>query len=165
MKNERKLRRSQTVVLLLGGALATTMGPAGCSSQDDDNVPPPPPPNTGVVQAGQVQDNQDLDNNSYVPGIGYYHSPFHTWFPYPFNWYYPGRGYFYGGSWNPTGYSGVVPARSRPTSESLGAMRDFVRGSSSSSRTPTGGFSGGGYHPGSVIRGGFGHSSHFSSGS
>ena len=40
-------------------------------------------------------------NNHYVPGAGYYHAPYHAWFPLPYNSYVPGRGYYYGGNYNP----------------------------------------------------------------
>ena len=57
-------------------------------------------------------------NNHYVPGVGYYHAPFHGWFPFPYNSYASGRGYYYGGNWNAAPDQQQVAA-SRPTADSV----------------------------------------------
>jgi hypothetical protein len=38
-------------------------------------------------------------NNHYLPGAGYYHAPYHAWYPLPYNAYDPARGYYHGGVW------------------------------------------------------------------
>ena len=64
-------------------------------------------------------------------GHGYYHAPYHSFYPHPYNYYFPGRGYYHGGSYS------VAPERS---------------GISASS--PSGGIA-----PNTVNRGGFARSS------
>lgn len=56
----------------------------GCSQRDE-----PPKP--------AARESQTLTNDTYVAGRGYYHSPFHMFFPFPYNHYSPGMGYYRGG--------------------------------------------------------------------
>src|SRR5262245_16561769 len=70
-------------MLMISGALAG--GAVGCS-QSDDIVP--------------VSADRTYTNNHYIPGVGYYHAPYHGWYPFPYNSYSPQRGYYYGGNWN-----------------------------------------------------------------
>lgn len=49
-------------------------------------------------------------NNQYTPGVGYYHAPFRTWFPVPYNHFDPSRGYFRGGQWGPAAEAPPVAA-------------------------------------------------------
>ncbi len=155
------MKRSQSIFLLLSGALATTIGPAGCS----DNQDPPPPPATGrTVAADQLRADQDQDNNSYVPGTGYYHSLYHTYYPYPFNWYSPGHGYYYAGGWQATPFAGLVPDHSRPTASTIASVQQSVRSGSSGGGWFTGGhggsFSGSSVGHSGISTGGFGSSAH-----
>lgn len=146
------MKKSRAVVLVLSGALVTGLGPVGCHR----------PPDASDSATNNLKDQEqpdEQDNNAYTPGVGYYHSPFHAWYPYPFNFYQPSRGYFYGGGWHDRGYDGPAPARTRPSSAGWSAARSALHGSGA-------GFSSSGTHSsGSVIRGGFGASSHFSGGS
>lgn len=150
-------------MLLLSGALATGLGLSGCS---DSN----PPPATGQAWNGAVlpdDDNQDQQNDSYVPGVGYYHSPFHAWYPFPFNIHRADRGYYYGGLWHTDPYGGLVPLTSRPSSVGWQLARSALR-TSGGTRAAGGGISGfsdfGGHASGSVVRGGFGSSAGHASG-
>lgn len=145
-----KRRRSQSIVLLLSGALAATMGPAGCSLVDEDPEPPAPPPGTTVLNPDQLKDGEEQANNSYVPGVGYYHSYSHGWYPYPFNWFHPARGYYYGGAWHGSQFNGGVPASSRPSVTAYSTAREAMRSGTVMPRT-----SGGSSSPskGGVIRG------------
>jgi hypothetical protein len=144
------MKRSRQVTLLLSGALATlVVGPA-CRRR-----PPPPPPQT-MIERGEHRADQDQVNNSYVPGYGYYQSYYHRWYPYPFNWFVPDWGYYYGGDWHNRPFSGYAPMSSRPIFSSSswfggGGGRSFF----SSSSSPGSGFAGS-----SVSRGGFGSTGH-----
>ncbi|HVU36445.1 MAG TPA: hypothetical protein VHE61_23605 [Opitutaceae bacterium] len=158
------MRRTHSIVLALSGALATGLGVVGCSRPATDSA---------AWDTNDLQDNtRDQQNNAYVPGVGYYHTPFHAWYAYPFNYYFPGRGYFYGGFWHPAAFAGVIPPMSRPSPAGWMRARAAVRGLPRSDResAPSGlGFAGhgGGFHGSSgghaapashgVIRGGFGH--------
>jgi hypothetical protein len=74
-------------MLVLSGALATT--PMGCDRG----------PDWGDDQEQSLSAENTYTNNHYVHGVGYYHAPYHAWFPYPYNSYQAGRGYYHGGNW------------------------------------------------------------------
>ena len=69
------------VTLVVSGALMT-----GCDAQRYN----------GGGQDWSSGD-QPITNNTYVAGQGYWHAPYHSWFPYPYNYYRPGVGYYHGG--------------------------------------------------------------------
>jgi hypothetical protein len=77
------LKRSKNIRLILitgfsAGALA------GCAPSG------PPPVTTSNVYT----------NDYYVVGVGYYHAPFRSWFPYPYNHFDQQKNqYFFGGQW------------------------------------------------------------------
>ena len=151
---------SESVVLLLKGALATSgvMALTGCAP--DEPEPLAPPPGTHIVSQEQLardlQERKDEENNSYVPGLGYYHSIHHGWYPYPFNYYYPGLGYYQGGSWEESRWSGALPQRSQPNWSNVTDDKPGVAYSHSSS----GGYFYSGSHAGST----YGESGHVGSG-
>lgn len=55
--------------------------------------------NGELVKAPQLSEKQELENDSYTPSVGYYHAPANLWFPYPWNYHVPERGYFQSGNW------------------------------------------------------------------
>ncbi len=118
------MKKSSVVALVISGALF-----AGCDSSDDS--------------ATSWEDSQTYTNNHYAAGRGYYHAPFHAWYPFPYNYHDPARGYFHGGTFRPD------PHVSKITASQPAARSSTSRSSSSSSSVKRGGFS----------------SSHFSSGS
>jgi hypothetical protein len=71
------------VVLVLSGAIL-----GGCSRREES-------------AALNLKNPQVLTNDTYIPGRGYYHSHFHGFFPFPYNFYSPGMGYYRGGSYHP----------------------------------------------------------------
>lgn len=172
---------SQRVTLQFGGALVTAgvmvglVGLTGCAREAADIPPPLPGANAKVISQEQLardlQEQKDEENNSYTPGLGYYHSIYHGWFPYPFNYFYLGRGYYRGGSWRDTRWSGPVPLRTQPnwstvTNDKPGVVYDRSNlGGNFHSRTAAGGYEAG-HAGGEVSRGGFTapHSSGFHSG-
>ncbi len=167
---------SDNIVLLLGGALATTaaLGLSGC----DDDDPPEPPLSVLTKVVSQAQLTQDLqqdreeENNSYVPGLGYYHSLHHSWFPYPFDYYYPGLGFYRGGAWHPARYTGIAfPLRSKPhwktvTDDQPGTSVYHGNSFAGVHAFSSGGSYGDGFHGSGITRGIFTspHSSGFHSG-
>lgn len=124
-------------MLLLSGALVAGLGTGGCFSSH-----PPPVQGAGSWDDGDPANDQDQKNNSYVPGLGYYHSAFHAWYPFPFDFHRDDRGYYYGGSWHPGPFAGVVPPVSRPSAAGWMAARSTMAASGRSF--------------GTVSRGGFG---------
>lgn len=176
------MRRSTKVALILLGTAgvvgAAVVWDAWQRSRDDASVSP-----TGAAQPAPepVSAERTYQNNTYLPGAGYYHAPFYGFFPFPLNHYDPARGYFSGGQWRASQFASDV-TQSQPTAaaaaSALAAQRaareqqqraqssSFFRGGSSgnssstfSSRPSTAPSS----KP-SVIRGGFGSSSRGASG-
>ena len=99
----------------------------------------------GGVLAGCVPSNTSITttdvftNNHYVPGVGYYHAPFHAWYNLPYNHYDSLKSkYYYGGQWGAAPFESIVNISS-PTPEAIrqvSANRTDVRrsGFGSSSR-------------------------------
>ena len=70
----------------------------------------------------QAITDREYDNDEYIEGAGYYHAPYHAWFPVRFDTHDSSRGYFRGGLWlNDRDASGVT--RSKPTADALAAAR------------------------------------------
>ncbi|HXI69706.1 MAG TPA: hypothetical protein VNN22_05040 [Verrucomicrobiae bacterium] len=49
-----------------------------------------------------VKPGTEYPNNHHVLGVGYYHAASQLWFSHPWNEYREDRGYYWGGTWNPT---------------------------------------------------------------
>ncbi|MBI3415313.1 MAG: hypothetical protein HY043_08340 [Verrucomicrobia bacterium] len=139
------MKRSRQIHLVLSGALASG-ALAGCSRAPDgwDFEP----------SVSQVSTDNTYTNNHYVHGYGYYHAPYRGWYPHPFNYYLPGRGYFHGGNWTPAPFETSTTA-SRPAADSVQRVNASTRvASRSQSSTPSS--SRGSW----ISRGGFGGTSH-----
>ena len=76
------MKRSTAVALVLSGAIL-----GGCSRREEQ------------LKAA-ARDSQVVTNDTYIEGRGYYHAPFHAWYPFPYNFYSPGIGYYRGGSYH-----------------------------------------------------------------
>jgi hypothetical protein len=153
-----RIGRSQGITLLLAGTLVTLGWMQGCGY---DELIPPVPRNGRILTPRQVRDDDDQDNNTYIAGYGYYHSAYRSWYPYPFNWYHPDYGYYYGGQWNDAPFRGPVPVRSRPSGESLAELRDFVHTGARPAGWRSAGFgSDFGRFARGISRGGFGSAFH-----
>jgi hypothetical protein len=59
----------------------------------------------------------DYPNNFHVLGVGYYHAASRRWFPYAWNEFRAGSGYYWDGKWNETPDQRMVPNSSPPTEE------------------------------------------------
>jgi uncharacterized membrane protein YgcG len=132
--NRPRQRRSRRISLLLSGALAAGMltSMTGCAQDDQDQDP----------------NQQPIANNTFVQGRGYYHAGFHAWYPYPFNFFDPMRGYYYGGGWYKSASTHIV------TKSFFSSPRSSSHGFSESSHgTSRGGFGATGHSSG---HGGFG---------
>jgi hypothetical protein len=121
------MRRSRQITLLFSGALATMVGQSGCTPAP----PPAPPPDAGTPIVSELEatsnPNRALANNTYTPGLGYYQSYYHRWYPYPLNFFFPSRGYFWGGGWNPLPLRGLIPPSSIPSAEAFERARNAYR--------------------------------------
>ena len=96
------MKRSRSIRLVLIGSLSagalTSCGPEGVSQSP--------------LSAQNV-----YTNNYYVPGVGYYHAPFRTWYALPYNHFDPqNQRYFYGGQWAGTPHQSITNI-SPPTPE------------------------------------------------
>lgn len=112
------------------------------------------------AEAPQVTPDQNYPNNSFLPGAGYYHEPYHAWFPMPYNEHDVARGWYRGGRWR------ASPDRDSDEAPDVGS--GYSSGSSgfagSSRPTPAAAaranHAASDYHASSIRRGGFGGSSH-----
>ena len=141
------MKRSRNVVLVLSGAIAVGSLTTGCDQRPE--VP-------------SVSSEETYTNNQYHAGGGYYHAPNHAWYPYPYNYYEPARGYYRGGTWWPQSAPALVSSSKPIPSEAARVNTSSFGsrvGSSSSSGSSSGSKSGS-----SFSRGGFGSSGSHSSG-
>jgi hypothetical protein len=60
----------------------------------------------------------EYPNNHHVMGVGYYHAASEMWFPYPWNEYREGCGYYWSGRWNTTPDQRVI-LKSTPSTREL----------------------------------------------
>lgn len=77
-------------LLIAAGLIGVPLAIALYARSSDDEAAPE------TVDASQA-----YPTNHYMPGAGYYHAPFHAWFPFPYNSHQAGRGWFRGGVWRP----------------------------------------------------------------
>jgi len=92
-------RRSKQVALVLLGTMGVVGGAviwdAWQRAQPDDPAATEQP----EASAPPVAADRTYRNNEFIPGVGYYHAPYRAWFPHPYNFHDPARGYFGGGLW------------------------------------------------------------------
>lgn len=87
------MKRSHGIVLaLLGGASAGALG--GCAQRE---------------HPARVSPQSVYVNDYFVPGVGFYHAPFHAFFAHPYNYFNPAtHQYYFGGQWASAPYQSVV---------------------------------------------------------
>jgi hypothetical protein len=73
---------------------------------------------TGCDQGrSSVTANNVYTNNYFVPGAGYYHAPFRSWYSLPYNHFDAQNGrYFFGGQWGTAPHQSITNV-SEPTPE------------------------------------------------
>jgi hypothetical protein len=98
------------VVLVLSGAIL-----GGCNRRQEQTATDW---TTGTNKQYQV-----VTNDTYIPGRGYYHSYYHSWFPFPYNYYQPGRGYYRGGAYHPEPDLKIQP----PTTPGRASSPDAIK--------------------------------------
>jgi hypothetical protein len=142
---EPRMRRSTKVALVLLG----TAGVVGVASTWDawrrareqekrDRLAA-----TTLPEAAPVSTERTYTNNEYVPGVGYYHAPFFGWFPFPWNFHNPSRGYFAGGQWHPAPFtSGVLSSQPTPQAVAAAAAVQRARQQEQQRQTRTANFAG-----------------------
>jgi hypothetical protein len=82
-----------------------------------------------------VVDGQEYENNYYVPGAGYYHSGYHSFYPYRFNHYDVSLGgYYYGGGWHSSADTTSRLTSSVPHPSATAKANSSFRATSPSSR-------------------------------
>lgn len=93
-------RRSQRVAVVFLGAMGVVGGVVAWdawrrASAEANALPEQLEPASPPVAADRT-----YRNNDFIPGVGYYHAPYRAWFPQPYNFHDPNRGYFGGGLWH-----------------------------------------------------------------
>jgi hypothetical protein len=82
-----------------------------------------------------VVDGQEYQNNYYVPGAGYYHAGYHSFYPYRYNHFDASLGgYYHGGGWHSTADTTRNFASSVPTPSATAKANSSFRATSPSSR-------------------------------
>jgi hypothetical protein len=127
------MKKSTAVTLVISGALM-----AGCDNR--------PNWSSGNGDAEYSTNGVAITNNTYVPGQGYWHAPYGGWYPYPFNYYRAGYGYYHGGNFS-----------SEPEVYHAPSISTGHWGGSSGGRIVSGG---GHFASVGIARGGFGSSAH-----
>lgn len=96
------LKKSRQVRLLFLGGIATG-AVTGCGSGSSDEP--------------RITPASVYVNDHHIPGAGYYHAPFHAFFPKPYNFYDAStHQYYHGGQWSLAPYQSVINV-SAPTSD------------------------------------------------
>lgn len=98
------MKRSRTIrLILLGGMSAGAL--TGCKPGD--------------IRKAPIAQNNVYTNDYFVPGVGYYHAPFHAWYPLRYNQYDPQqRRYYFGGQWANAPHQSIINISS-PTSDAV----------------------------------------------
>lgn len=87
----------------------------------------------------QISPERVYINDYFVPGAGYYHAPFQTFFPQPYNYYDAQRKqYYYGGQWGPAPHRSIVNI-SAPTAEAA-VVAEAARAAVAARQVPRSGF-------------------------
>jgi hypothetical protein len=86
----------------------------------------------GCARPLRVSHDDVYPNDYQVPGVGYYHAPFHAFYPLPYNSRNQAHGqYYYGGQWGPAPHQSIVNI-SAPTVEAAtkaeAVRTDITRG-------------------------------------
>jgi hypothetical protein len=96
------VKRSRSIKLILIGGLSTAAL-------------------TGCNQKPSVSAQNYYTNNFYIPGAGYYHAPFRSWYSLPYNYFDANRQlYYWGGQWQPQPYASFTNISS-PTAQAVTA--------------------------------------------
>jgi hypothetical protein len=99
------MKRSAYITLVLSGAVSGALF-TGCGGSSPGEV------------EERREDGQMLTNNTHVAGRGYYHAPYHSWHPLPYNSFQPGAGYYHGGNYTTTPHVSSISASRSPVSPS-----------------------------------------------
>jgi hypothetical protein len=92
-------RRSKQVALVLLGTMGVVGGVVIWDAWRRAQPDAPSPTELPEAPSPPIASDRTYQNNEFTPGVGYYHAPYHAWFPFPFNHHDPSRGYFAGGLW------------------------------------------------------------------
>ena len=113
-------RRSKQVALVLLGTLGVVGGAVAWDAWQRAGQNPDAAATQPEAAPVPIAADRTYRNNDYIPGVGYYHSPYHSWFPFPYNHYDASRGYFAGGLWQAVPFAAGVLS-SRPNNDGVAA--------------------------------------------
>ena len=109
-------RRSKQVALVLLGTMGVVGGAVVWDAWQRARVDDNPTATQPDVPSTPIAADRDYQNNDFTPGVGYYHAPYRSWFPFPFNHYDASRGYFGGGLWQAVPFAaGLLSSRPIPS--------------------------------------------------
>lgn len=80
---------------------------------------------SAAAAEARITPESHYTNDYFIRGAGYYHAPFHGFYPRPYNDYDPARKmYFYGGEWGAAPHRSIVNI-SAPTAEAARAAESL----------------------------------------
>ncbi len=136
-------RRSKQVALVLLGTMGVVCGVVAWDAwrragREADAASTQPEAPSEPVAADRT-----YQNNEFVPGVGYYHAPYHSWYPFPFNHHDPARGYFAGGLWQAVPFAaGMLSSRPSAGAVSSSLVAQQRHDQEQRARAGTAGFAG-----------------------
>jgi hypothetical protein len=141
---------------LIGVPLAIAMAHHALADNEDDG--------TSWSTSTSVDTATAYPMNHFLPGAGYYHAPYHAWFPMPFNYHDNSRGWFRGGQWRTTPMEDDAERRDEARTGGFVAGRGYSGGGRVLTSRPSleavqRANTGAATQHANVIRGGFGSSS------
>ena len=111
-------RRSKQIALVLLGTMGVVGGAAVWEAWQRAGLENNPTVTQPEAPAAPLAADRDYPNNDFTPGVGYYHAPYRSWFPFPFNHHDPSRGFFGGGLWQAAPFAAGLLS-SRPTGDAV----------------------------------------------
>ena len=137
-------RRSKQVALVLLGTMGVIGGVVVWDAwQRAGRDEPAAASPSDATPAVPIVGDRTYQNNDFTPGVGYYHAPYHSWYPFPYNHYDPSRGYFAGGLWQAVPFAlGMLSSRPHPESVNSALAAQQFRDQEQRARAGSSGFAG-----------------------
>lgn len=76
-------RRSKQIALVLLGTMGVVGGAAVWEAWQRAGLENNPTVTQPEAPAAPLAADRDYPNNDFTPGVGYYHAPYRSWFPFP----------------------------------------------------------------------------------
>lgn len=136
------MKRSAQIALAGATALAAAGGASLFRSSPRSESSFSGTPLTAEAVPDMVAPEVEYTNDFEVPGAGFYHAPYHAWFPRKWNDYDPTQGYFHGGTWSPQPEVSQI-VQSKPTTQAAFAANALYKETVVAAQQQNPGYAGG----------------------